>query len=222
MLEEIRRLFGLTQEQLASRIFVKQSQITQIESGTSKSAPLIKKISRELGIKESLLTSSGKYEEYPFLKDFYIFSLNEKKLGRSYDFIIKYFCSESSYIDVIFFGKKIVPILNSAIVSMALRDDRDTIFLFKRRVKIPDFSSQAKVMGAKQRESIILPALDYFRTELHELQETAVFEKTVRISEELHIQIQNDNVRKKDISVYFPSTESLIHLGEVHRKIKPR
>ena len=243
MLEHIRKLFGYTQEELASKIGVTQNYYTQIETGSSRSAPLISKISKELKIKESFLSSSGEYIDYPFLDNFYIFYLPERRIVQSYKFFLDYICSPSDYVDIVFFFTRPTHYrmpLFSSIIYIALRDDHDTVFLLKRPtrtmfstidkegMKAMSFSVSGRRI-AKQGETVVRDAkqdikttffslVDIFREDLHKLQTTYVYEKTVRIGDDFIAAVDRGEIKRDNILPYFPTNEYIRRLCESRRK----
>lgn len=224
MLEQIRKLFGYTQDDLAKKIGISQNYYTQIETGSAKSAPVIAKISNELKIKESFLTSLGEYVEYPFLSDFYTFQLIEQRIVQSYKFLIEYICSKSKCIDIVFFlvrGGSYRTGL-SPIFYIALKDDHGTLFLFKRRSK--SFVRYAGIQRreSKEIESRTFPLIDFFREELYKIPSTYVYEQTILTSDELFNKIENIEVSREDILPYFPDLAYFDLLYRAHKEIKSR
>ncbi len=215
MLDHVRKLFGYTQSELAAKVGITQNYYTQIETGSSKSAHVIAKISKELRIKESFLISVGEYTEYPFLGNFYIFYLPERRAIQGYKFLLDYICSPSKFVDVVFFfirpPSHRMP-LYSFTVYIAFRDDHDTVFLLKRQNKTTTFSVARKTKDAKpyQKENVrykMFSLIDIFREELHKLRTTYVYEKTVRIGDDFLDAIEKGVISRGDVLAYFPTEE---------------
>lgn len=226
MLEQIRKLYGYTQSELAGKIGISQNFFTQIESGASKSAPSIAKLSDVLRVKKSLLLSQGEYLEYPFLSDFYVFNLIEHSIVWYYKFIADLICSKSAFIDVIFFlSLPNVPrsptmpwIMPRRYILM--RDDRDTIFLFKRLLK----TRKSRVAGKNMEHKFIEPftMLDSFRRILHSLRETKVHEMTIIAPDDLYEKIDSGEVTRGNVLPFFPDADYFYKQYEVHKTIKGR
>ncbi|MDA8090452.1 MAG: helix-turn-helix transcriptional regulator [Nitrospiraceae bacterium] len=201
MLTQIRKLFGYTQAELAKKVGVTQNYYTQIENGLSKSAPLIGKISNEIKIKESFLLGHGKHE-YPFLSDFYIF--NPSPSFENSDFVLKYICAPSDFIDVVFLSD--LSTRRVVITCLAMRDDHDTVFLFKRQVNVPG--------------SRIYLFSDNFRDELHYLVPSLVYETTRRIPDKFMQIIENGTVERNDVIELFPGVEYFEEMYKAHKVLK--
>lgn len=226
MLEEVRKLFGYTQEELADKIGITQNYYTQIETGASKSTPVIEKISKALKIKESFLTSQGEYVEYPFLSDFYIFFLTDKRIFQSYTFVIDYICSRSKFIDAIFFLRRAETRFSPfpPVIYLALRDDHDTVFLFKRRSKtrMPATASGGGPWQRKEIESKVFPFVDSFREKLHGLRSAYIYEGTILIPDELFKKVEDNEVSRDDIISYFPGSGYFEGSARAHSEVKKR
>lgn len=229
MLEQIRKLYGHTQAELAGKIGISQNFFTQIESGASKSAPSIAKLSEVLQIKQSLLLSQGEYLEYPFLADFYVFNLMDYGLIQSYKFIADLICSKSAFIDVIFFlatpilpATKMRPANLSLIRHILLRDDRNTIFLFKRHFKTRGFTIAGGRRENREIEVTNFTMVDSLRKILHSLREIKVHEMTITEPEGFHEKIVSGEVKREDVLPFFPDADYFHKQYEAHKTIKGR
>ena len=242
MLKTARKLYGYTQEELAQKIGKAQRYYTQIENGSSKSAPLIKQLSSILKLKESFLGASDEYIEYPFLSDFYVFCLADKDLPYLYKEIVENICSKSDFIDVVFLlGRpSLIGVLPKSggypVMYVALRDDRDTVFLFKRQLKTRNFSlvkkddiinnksslDASQWLSGRQLEIRTFSRVDYFRDRLQLMRGTYVYEITKTVSEELYNRIEEESVTREDIVTLFPKTDYFENLFQAHNKIKKR
>lgn len=245
MLKTARKFYGYTQEELAQKIGKAQRYYTQIENGSSKSAPVIKKLSSILKLRESYLGSSGEYIEYPFLSDFYLLCIAEKDPHELYRYIVDDICSKSDFVDILFL--LIRPSLIGAIrrpggypvMYVAIRDDRDTIFLFKRRMKTRGHPQVAAVsisevvadayaldatkwLGGRELDNTTFTKLDTFRDMLQSIRGTYVFETTTMVSEDLYHHIEDGAVTREDIVKLFPTPDYFEAMYQAHTKIKKR
>lgn len=245
MLKTARRFYGLTQEELAKKIGKTQQYYVQIEKGTSISAPVIKKLSNILNMRESYLWSKGEYIEYPFLADFYQFCIAEKDAHELYRFIRDDICSKSAFVDVLFLVASprligLTPRLGgNPVMYVAIRDDRDTIFLFKRRVKTRgyalatsesknDIAADSHSLDASQKlsgkllEIKTFAGLDYFREIMQDMRGPYVFETTVRVSEDLYHRIEEGTVTREEIAGIYPNVGYFEGMYQAHNRIKKR
>ena len=219
MLQEIRKLFGYTQEELAKKVGVTQNYYTQIESGSSRSAPLITRLSTELKIKESFLL--GEYHDYPFLADSYNFCLTERKTVQAYRFIHTFICGPSKYVDVVFFLRHPKRIINlgPTVVCITIRDDHNNVFIFTTRVKSFSHSPGRGRLRDEPKKEVFhttFPRVDSFREDLHKLHSTYVYEKSVGMDEVLENAVESGTVKKELIMAYFPTKEYLFGLCKAH------
>jgi transcriptional regulator with XRE-family HTH domain len=228
VLEEIRKLYGYTQEELAGKIGISQNFFTQIETGASKSAPSIAKLSEVLQVKKSLLLLQGEYIEYPFLSDFYVFNLIEQGIVHSYKFIADLICSKSDFIDAIFLlsnptlpGYPKTP-WGVPIQYILIRDDRDTIFLVKRHIKKRRFPITRNRQENREIEVRTFPLGDSFRRILHSLGETPIYETTMTVPEDLYKKIETGVVKRDDVLPFFPNADYFYKQYEAHKRIKER
>ncbi len=245
MLKTARLFYGYTQEELAQKIGKSQRYYTQIENGPSKSAPLIKKLSSILQMKESYLGSSAEYIEYPFVADFYLFCLTEKELYDLYRKIVEDICSKSEFVDVLFLLVRpsligVMPRLGGyPVIYVAIRDDRDTIFLFRRKLKTRRYalatsgrSSEiaedavnmdgSKKLSSRQVEVKTFFRSDTFRDMLQSIKGTYVCEMTRMVTEDLYRRIEEGSVTREDIVKLFPSVDYFESMYRAHTKIKNR
>ena len=224
MLEQMRKLNGLTQEQLALKVGITQNYYTQLESGKAKSARVISKLSEFLNIKESFLSSGGEYYEYPFLSDFYTLFLTEQRIAQSYHFLNDYICSKSKYIDVVFFRRPRMGLpMPSQIISFALLDDRHTLFFFQRRSKRISKDIRSRLTPPSNDEQVMpFPLVDLFREELHTLPSTYIYERTVLIDDELSKKIEEGIVQRDDLIAFFKSKNYFKELYEAHLESRER
>jgi transcriptional regulator with XRE-family HTH domain len=222
MLEQVRKLFGYTQDELAKGIGISQNYYTQIETGKAKSAPVIGKLSRRLNIAASFLMSRGEYYEYPFLADLYFFNLTEQRIFQSYKFIIEYICSRSRYIDIVFFLLRKPPsefLSRSPIFYIAIRDDHRTLFVFRRRSKMrrhaPGDARVGSTRTAKEEEIRVFPLVDLFREELHKL--PYIYENTFLMDDQLFDQFEKEEIARKRLLSFFPDAGYFYKLYELHK-----
>lgn len=243
MLKTARKFYGYTQEELAQRIGKTQRYYTQIENGPSKSAPLIKKLSSILKIKESYLESSGEYIEYPFVSDFYPFCVAEKDPYEMYRYIVDDICSKSAFVDVIFLLVR--PSLigmksrqgGYPVLYIAIRDDRDTLFFFKRKEKGSLAIGTARVtyereatysldekgnLSNRKLDHKIFTKLDTFRDMLQSMRSTYVYETTKMVSEDLYQGIEEGSATREEIVKLFPSLDYFEGMYQSHTKLKKR
>lgn len=228
MLEQMRKLHGYTQEQLAKEVGITQNYYTQLESGKARSERVILKLSEFLKIKESFLASSGEYYEYPFLSDFYKLFLTEQRIAQSYRFLIDYICSKSKYIDAVFFRRpKIGFPVTSQIICLALLDDRQTLFFFQRRAKRFSLkrdhpSLRAETNASNDEQVMPFPLIDLFREELYKLSPTYIYERTVLIDDDLSKKIEDGTVERDDLMTYFRNKDYFKGLYESHLASRKR
>ncbi|MDH4163411.1 MAG: helix-turn-helix domain-containing protein [Nitrospirota bacterium] len=229
MLRIARKFFGYTQEELAEKIGTSQKYYTQIENGLSKSNPIISKLAGILNIKESFLGSSGEYIEYPFLSDFYTFCLTDKEIFELYKNISEYVCSPSEFIDIVFLLIRpslirVAPTLSGyPVIYFAIRDDRDTVFLFRRKIRTRRLAIANKPRNDnKEIEIRSFARVDSFRVMLHSLPGTYILESTRMISDELHKQIEDGSVSRNDIVQLFPDAKYFQGQYLAHTKIRSR
>lgn len=245
MLKTARRLYGYTQDELAQKVGKAQRYYTQIENGSSKSAPLISKLSALLKLRESYLGSRDEYEyvDYPFLADFYQFCIADKDLGDMYDKIVKDICSKSAFVDVTFLlvnpsliGVKMGP-GGYPVLYIAIRDDRETVFLIKKKEK-GSFSvggvrvsydvestyslDETGKLTDRRLEHRIFSKLDTFRDMLQSMRSTYVYETTKMLSEELYHRIEDGSVSREDIAKLFPGIDYFEGMYQAHNRIKKR
>jgi transcriptional regulator with XRE-family HTH domain len=239
MLENIRKLYGYTQEELAKMIGTTQQFYTQIETGSARGSRLLSKLSDVLKIKGSCLAPDAGYVEYPFLSDFYVFCLTEARLTPAHEWIAKYICAKSEFIDMVSFLVSPSQLEVKERVRwrwpgypvgyFALKDDRDTVFLFKRRRRSRPFRA-GEEFGRRPRdiESRIFGSLDFFREMLHSLRPSGsfqgpyIYERTIMTGLELFAHIEQARVVRDDILKCFLSTEDLHMLCNMHMSIKKR
>lgn len=245
MLKTARKFYGYTQEELAQKIGKTQRYYTQIENGPSKSAPLVKKLSSILQMKESYLGSTAEYIEYPFVADFYLFCLAEKDLYDLYGKIVEDICSKSEFVDVLFLLVRpsligVMPKLSGyPVMYVAIRDDRDTIFLFRRQLKSRGYALMTSVrrseiaedgfnldasqkLSGKQIEIKTFSKSDTFRDMLQSIKGTYVCEMTRMVTEDLYRRIEEGSVTREDIVKLFPSLDYFESMYQAHKRIKKR
>jgi transcriptional regulator with XRE-family HTH domain len=248
ILELTRKLFGYTQAELAKKIGKTQNYYTLIETGRATSRPVLKKLSHHLKIDEGFL--DGEFElpfefSYPFLSDFYVFYLKDNDRN-AYEYILRFICRNSELIDIVFllfrfpigskkrFGGK------RPIMMMALRDDKNTVFLFRRHEKLNLGPSYTKgklnllaMAGVKGEEHDMTeyptiekgsPLLDVelFLDKLNDLEGPVVFQQSVNVSMDLAKKVENGSVSRADILNLFPDTEYFRKLYENHLKIEKK
>lgn len=245
MLKTARNFYGYTQKELAQKVGKAQRYYTQIESGSSKSAPLIKKLSSILRLKESYLGSTAEYLEYPFLSDFYQFCIAEKNIHDMYRYIVEDICSKSDFVDILFLlvRPSLIGMMprpgGYPVMYVAIRDDRDTVFLFKRQLKTKGYqlatamrSSDAasddhsldtsQKLSGRQIEIKTFSRLDTFRDMLQSVRGTYVYETTKMISEALYHHIEEGTVTREDIVKLFPNVDYFEGMYQAHKRIRER
>lgn len=247
MLKTARRLYGYTQEELAQKAGKAQRYYTQIENGSSKSAPLLRKLSGILKLRESYLGSLDEYEyiDYPFLADFYQFCIADKNLGEMYRNIVRDICSKSAFVDVIFLlvnpsliGVKTAPGAYP-VMYIAIKDDRDTVFLFKRRLKTRGYARASALtmsditadnssldvsqkLSGKKLVTNTFFRIDYFREALRSMQGTYVYELTKMAHGDLYNRIEEGTVTREEIARLFPGLDFFEGMYQAHTRIKKR
>lgn len=229
MLSEIRKLFDFTQGELAERIGITQNYYAVIESNPGKSAPAMKKLSAELKITEEFL-ALGDRSKYPFLSDFYFFYLDEHRTFSGYDFLNTKICTESSFVDIVFFIKmRSLPTLKFSapmrIVSFAMRDDRDTVFLVTCKAKRRHFHiagrnnpKSKKIDNEEVKFIYLVPFVDLLRKDLYKNDKWLVSERTVLMPDELYNKLEKGVIKRKDIIDFFPDNNHFKRLYEAHTK----
>jgi len=228
MLEKVRKLFGYTQEELGQKINVDQRYYTRIETGAVRSSAHIGKLAAELKIRESFLTFSGagEYDEYPFLSDFYVFCLTDNKANDSYEFILKHICAKSEFIDILFLHVRSSLVRTSftgglPVMYIAMKNDRDTIFLFRRQVRTRRFSVAGARPSSNNREIEIktFPRVESIREQLHALT-PYVHDMTRTVSAELYEMIESGAVTRDAILPFFPGENYFHGQYKAHTKMK--
>ena len=241
-LELTRKLFGYTQAELAKKIGKTQNYYTLIETGRAKSRPVLKKLSSILKIDEGFLNSEHELPyvgSYPFQTDFYVFFLKESD-RLSHEYIQNYIFGPSELIDITFFELTLPfpferKLINKRpIVMMALRDDHDTVFLFRRQDRQPTKALEKEQEKSDKEVKVrgfsvtVIPQLekgsrllniDLFLNRLNDLKGPDVFQKSVNISLELLLKIEKGSVTKNDILEYFPDEAFFQRLSEKHSKL---
>ena len=106
---------------------------------------------------------------------------------------------------------------------IAIRDDRGTIFLVKRRLRTRRFSMAGKRPRSDQEVELrLFPLVDSFREMLHDLPKTYLHEVTKPLSDELFKDIEEDAVTKVDLLQFFPNDSYFLGQYEAHKNLKPR
>ncbi|MGO9379975.1 MAG: helix-turn-helix domain-containing protein [Dissulfurispiraceae bacterium] len=225
MLEQIRKLFGYTQRELAGQVGIDQRYYTQIETKKSKSAKVIKSLSDKLQIKESYLTFGG--DEYPFMSDFYVFSLSDSFILSHLFAIETLIIRRSAVVDVVFFiavGQEYGQPYNKTghqVVYIALKDDQNTVFLLKRP-KSTMHTRMVRIPLSENKEITIhtFPAIIPFLVRLHSLPDTIVNDRAKIVSWELCEKIEVNRVVRDDILEFFPDNSFFRRQLKLHLGIK--
>ncbi len=230
MLDKVRKLFGYTQEELGRIIDVDQRYYTRIETGAVRSSGHLEKLASTLKIRESFLTFSGagEYDEYPFLSNFYVFCLTDTKINDSYEFILKHICAKSEFIDVLFLHSRLSqfkpPFIGGRpVIYIAMKDDRNTIFLFKRRIRTRRFPVAVSKPASDSREIEIrtFPRVEYFREQLQS-STPYVHDMTRTVPSELYEKIEEGAVTRDHFLFFFPDKKYFSGLYNAHEKLKIR
>jgi transcriptional regulator with XRE-family HTH domain len=226
MLEQIRKLYGYTQTELAREAGITQNFFTSIETGKIRAASSLSKIAEVLQIKTSILLSQGEYIDYPFLADFYIFTPKERNVVQLYKLISDLICSKSEIIDAAFlFANPSEPdfVGETGEISLRhilLRDDRGTVFLFRRNHKSKISSSNRRVREDKERGITTFPMADSFRRILHSLNGTKVHERSLTETSDLSNKIEAGTVKKDDVLHLFPDVQFFHAQYDAHKAFK--
>jgi len=204
--------------------------------GAVRSSAHMGRLAELLKIRESFLTFSGAgvYDEYPFLADFYVFCLTDKKIADSYEFILKYICARSEFIDALFLHVRSslmgAPYSGGRpVIYIVMKDDRGTMFFLRRHLRAKGFGRAGARLGEDRREIEVrtFPRVDYFREQLH-LSTKYVHDMTGTVPAELYEKIEgrDENAEKRslvtrdDLLSFFPGGEYFLGQYEAHAKAK--